>query len=216
MPEVISCPSCQRPLRIPDEMIGRPVKCPECGMVFLTVQGQGPGATGALPPETVSVPAAVSSPYSPQVYAGQYTEPEVALSGSGIVAPAIALLIVGILGLAFAAFSMVTLFVMDSERLKDVMRQQAPPDVPPDQVELMANIAYGSPARLLHGVFTGVNVLIVVGAVMALIRRGYALAVVASVLAMVNIDACCCILGLPVGIWTLVVLMRQDVRAAFP
>ena len=41
------------------------------------------------------------------------------------------------------------------------------------------------------------------------------LAVVASVLAMIPCISPCCIIGLPVGIWSLVVIMRPDVKAAF-
>ncbi len=41
------------------------------------------------------------------------------------------------------------------------------------------------------------------------------LAVVASVLAMIPCITPCCIIGLPVGIWSLVVLMRPDVKSAF-
>ena len=40
-------------------------------------------------------------------------------------------------------------------------------------------------------------------------------AVVASVLAMVPCISPCCIIGLPIGIWALVVLMRPDVKEAF-
>ena len=41
------------------------------------------------------------------------------------------------------------------------------------------------------------------------------IAVVASVLAMVPCISPCCIIGLPIGIWALVVLMRPDVKDAF-
>ena len=41
------------------------------------------------------------------------------------------------------------------------------------------------------------------------------LAVVASVLAMIPCISPCCVIGLPVGIWSLVVLLRPDVKAAF-
>ncbi len=41
------------------------------------------------------------------------------------------------------------------------------------------------------------------------------LAVVASILAMLPCINPCCIIGLPIGIWALVVLMRPDVKAAF-
>lgn len=41
------------------------------------------------------------------------------------------------------------------------------------------------------------------------------LAVVASVLAMIPCITPCCIIGLPIGIWSLVVLMKPDVKDAF-
>ena len=41
------------------------------------------------------------------------------------------------------------------------------------------------------------------------------LAVEASVLAMIPWISPCCIIGLPIGIWSLVVLMRPDVKAAY-
>jgi hypothetical protein len=41
------------------------------------------------------------------------------------------------------------------------------------------------------------------------------LAVVASVLAMIPCISPCCIIGLPIGIWSLVVLTRPDVKQAF-
>lgn len=30
----ISCPSCQRPLRVPESLLGQSVKCPSCGQIF--------------------------------------------------------------------------------------------------------------------------------------------------------------------------------------
>ena len=47
------------------------------------------------------------------------------------------------------------------------------------------------------------------------LRRMYALAVMAALVAMVPVVSVCFVAGLPVGIWALVVLLRGDVRAAF-
>lgn len=44
--------------------------------------------------------------------------------------------------------------------------------------------------------------------------KNYKLAIATSILAMLPCSACC-VLGLPVGIWSLVVLCNPDVRAAF-
>ncbi len=35
MPEVISCPDCERKLRVPDTMLGKKVKCPGCQTIFV-------------------------------------------------------------------------------------------------------------------------------------------------------------------------------------
>src|SRR5262245_54635042 len=34
MPLVVDCPSCQRKLRVPDELLGKRVQCPTCSMTF--------------------------------------------------------------------------------------------------------------------------------------------------------------------------------------
>jgi len=43
----------------------------------------------------------------------------------------------------------------------------------------------------------------------------WSLSVAASILAMIPCISPCCIIGLPIGIWSLVVLMDQDVKKAF-
>jgi predicted Zn finger-like uncharacterized protein len=37
MPEVVSCPECAKKLRVPDNLIGKDVKCPTCGHTFTAV-----------------------------------------------------------------------------------------------------------------------------------------------------------------------------------
>jgi hypothetical protein len=44
MPTTVDCPACQRKLRLPEELAGKPVKCPTCGEVF-----QGDSAPPPLP-----------------------------------------------------------------------------------------------------------------------------------------------------------------------
>ena len=45
--------------------------------------------------------------------------------------------------------------------------------------------------------------------------KQWSLAVAASILAMIPCISPCCIIGLPIGIWALVVLMRPEVKEAF-
>src|SRR5260370_8844628 len=34
MPQIITCPDCGRKLRVPDELVGKKVKCPDCKVKF--------------------------------------------------------------------------------------------------------------------------------------------------------------------------------------
>lgn len=45
--------------------------------------------------------------------------------------------------------------------------------------------------------------------------KQWSLAVAASILAMIPCISPCCIIGLPIGIWALVVLMKPEVKEAF-
>src|SRR5262245_44891387 len=50
-----SCPSCQRPLRVPDQLIGEPVRCPGCGITWTP---EVPDSERPAPPEPApSLPA---------------------------------------------------------------------------------------------------------------------------------------------------------------
>jgi predicted Zn finger-like uncharacterized protein len=42
MPSVISCPSCQKQLKVPDELVGQAVKCPGCKETFTAQVGSSP------------------------------------------------------------------------------------------------------------------------------------------------------------------------------
>jgi hypothetical protein len=60
-----------------------------------------------------------------------------------------------------------------------------------------------------------VSGLIVFGALRMKELRTYPLAMAATVVAMIPCLSPCCLLGLPVGIWALVVLLKPEVKAAF-
>jgi len=50
----------------------------------------------------------------------------------------------------------------------------------------------------------------------AMVRlRGYGSAMVAAVLALIPVCSPCFVLGIPFGIWAIIILMRADVRARF-
>jgi hypothetical protein len=55
MPTLLACPSCRGQLRVPDELVGRSIRCAACQTVF---EATPPTANGTPPPAAVPVPAA--------------------------------------------------------------------------------------------------------------------------------------------------------------
>ena len=55
MPIQTSCPSCGKTLRVPDDLVGKNVKCPSCQMQFIASEGTGAAESPPpLPPESQS------------------------------------------------------------------------------------------------------------------------------------------------------------------
>jgi hypothetical protein len=68
---------------------------------------------------------------------------------------------------------------------------------------------------IIHACFAALSLINLSGAVQMLRMRMYPLALVGSFLSMLNCGSYCCALGLPFGIWSVIVLLRPDVRSAF-
>jgi predicted Zn finger-like uncharacterized protein len=56
MPIQVSCPNCNRPLRVPDSLVGRKVKCTHCQTTFTASTGDEPAAPPPLPQEPPTLP----------------------------------------------------------------------------------------------------------------------------------------------------------------
>lgn len=61
----------------------------------------------------------------------------------------------------------------------------------------------------------GLSAVILAGGLKMLKLRNYGLCVAAAVIALVPCLSPCCCLGLPIGIWALVILLKPEVKAAF-
>src|SRR5262249_5655791 len=67
-PTVVNCPACQRPLRVVDDLLGRPVRCPTCRTVFTGSPANGQPAASAAPTEVIpptSTQAVTAAPSPP-------------------------------------------------------------------------------------------------------------------------------------------------------
>jgi hypothetical protein len=193
---ILNCPRCQRQLRVPDTMFGTMVRCPSCGLTFTapTDPNDPPTVTpvveipSAHPPIGMTHPAPLSQDH--------------ARARAILSPPAIALLIVGLLGLMVNCFRLARGITIPEESKALFKQLQVEPPAAEDVAKVIA-------------AFTVVDVVVVLGAIQMLRARMYPLAITGTLLAMIEIASGCCCLGLPVGIWSLVVLLRGDVRALF-
>ena len=75
------------------------------------------------------------------------------------------------------------------------------------------NFMFGPLGIFSYVVFIFINLIIILGSIMMLVGKMRGLAYIASILAM--IDCCCCLVGIPFGIWSLIALNNPDAKAAF-
>jgi hypothetical protein len=59
------------------------------------------------------------------------------------------------------------------------------------------------------------SLVILIGALKMKKLESYGFAMAATIIAMIPCFSPCCLLGLPIGIWALVVLLKPEVKAAF-
>src|SRR5262249_37436572 len=113
--------------------------------------------------------------------------------------PAILLLLLGMLG--FLADVGQAVYVEAKMRFPAPAPVQPPGNFLDELQQRVEQGAVGPLPIILGAVFAVVSILVVMAGVQMLRLRTYAFAMAGTVLAMVNFGNCCCILGLPAGIW---------------
>ncbi len=270
MPEVIlNCPQCQRQLRVTEDLLGRPVRCPACGLTFTVPADGGQPQPLASPPAASDVRPARPRPRADEeepeaprsrrrTTEEEYDEEEVrprrrpreeeyeeeeeeyeerrprrhrprpwdyedrdrGAGKSRVMAPAICLLVTGILGLLINLGQAIYVAVVPRPPVPAVAAPQAPPPDPAEQFrqEFEKGMAQGAsgPAPLIMGaLFAIVSALVIIAAIQMLRMRTHGFALAGAILAMIDFGNCCCLLGAPFGIWALVVLLKPEVKEAF-
>ena len=269
MPTIITCPACSRQLRVPDEMLGRRVRCPSCQETFTAGDESAPAAPPpplppAPPPGPINERGEIVRDESPEP-PRESIRPEPATardrydrdeedepSGRSrrrreddeeepydrprrrrddddydrprrsryrddwdedhpfrdrrseargkVAGPAIALIITGALAIVL---------VLVSAGLIAVGLSAGGPQ--PPQEELIPQLI-GNAIGLLLGLAWGL--LLIFGGMKMRKLESYALSMTASIVALLPCTSCC-LLGLPFGIWALVVLSQSDVKDSF-
>ncbi len=203
--EIIYCPTCSHKLRVPEELLGQIVQCPLCHMVFPTPVRGGTAPRPTFPPPQSpalrEAPPPVPPPpreYPPRDWPPPRDAREQARGE--VLPPAVGLIVVGGLGVLVNLLQIgICLF------LPDLVRTMQP----------LGDGASATVALVAGTVFLLVSLGVLAAGIAMAAGRLYGLALLGSVLAMLNIGNLCCLLGLPAGIWALVVLQRSYVRDAF-
>ena len=144
-----------------------------------------------------------SNPYVSPAYTG-YPQQEREQAPGSLLAAAMALIAVAGLGLALSLFNFAMSF---GEAHVDPSA--------PEMVRQIQRGTVGPVATAMQGGFAMLNLFIIICGVQMMKLKSWGMAVTGSVLAMLNFGSCCCALGIPVGIWSLSVLMSPTVIAIF-
>ncbi len=207
VPIEFRCIQCDRLLRTDDETSGRPTRCPECGTTMIVPEPGGapisadPGEVQTEPPPDVLPAQPPAPPIDPELRA---------YAASRVAAPALGLLLIGVLGL-LSQLMVLTLPASEPRAWR------LPEPLGPNP------LAEGLWAVVVC-VRAALDLLIVVGALRMQKLRSHGLALLASALATVPYSCVCppnpCCLpvwvfGLAFGVWGVVVLSDVHVRAAF-
>jgi hypothetical protein len=163
-------------------------------------------------PEFADVLAASSAPPPPLTapVAGAGDARDAALQL--VKGPAIGLKVTAILNSVLALWSLVklTLFRTDLSQLYSGIPQFNDP-----QVQQLLHLAHG-PLGIINSLFAlAMSILVLIGAAKMQSLRSFEFAFAAAILAMIPCLTPCCVLGLPFGIWALVVLNKLEVKSQF-
>ncbi|MGD9648713.1 MAG: hypothetical protein AB7U73_23585 [Pirellulales bacterium] len=203
MPITVFCQECGKQYLAKEEQAGMRVRCPAGHIMQVPAaspfEGQAPIDPSGGDPTQIN-------PYaSPGFQAGGHPAGATFTKGK-VMAPAIGLLVVGSVGLCAAIFSCVWSMVATPPPVD--------PNMPPMVQQFMQG-GFGPMALAIQAIFLVLNGLIIAGGIQMLRLKAYTLAMTATILAMINVGNCCCLVGVPIGIWGLVILLQNDVKAAF-
>jgi len=233
--ETLYCPSCNQKVRVPEELLGQPVQCPLCRLVFTApVRGTPPAVLpaptehvrgadqGSAPPSVPSPPPPFSVPAAPPVYQQPVPAPidpgQRTAAANVLRVPAMFMLAVGALGVVYNLFEAIRIRVAGPQGLAQQLE---------DQKEIYARLGMQPPQFLspdnmyvmlltMLCAFLVLRLFMLFAGIQMLRGRGYGMAITGTILSLIPLLDCpCCLLSPPVAIWALVVLLRSDVRSLF-
>lgn len=136
---------------------------------------------------------------------GYTPPPNVAAAAARVKGPAMTLIVITAVGI---------LLQLASLAMNLAGMSQFPAGLPPEY-ERWAAMMSGTLGVVGTVITLAVGGLIIYGAMKMMNLQSYGLAMAASIVAMIPCLSPCCCLGLPAGIWAIVVLNNAEVKAAF-
>ena len=124
--------------------------------------------------------------------------------------PATALLVTGILCVILSLIAIVM-------NVTGAGFQPPPGEIPPEMRQFFALLEQmQGPVAIVSSIISlAVSGLIIFAAQRLRALQSFALVVTAAILAMIPCTSPCCCIGIPVGIWVLVVMYKPEVKSAF-
>jgi len=165
-------------------------------------------ALDAASPPPASTPPPVTPPPSPIVPARLPVDPR-----KLVTPPAICLIVAALIDAAMALFSLLaTAMGWSGDFLMHGPGRFRGGD---PEVARWIELFFGPLSMGMHFVSLLLDAFVIVGALRMMSLKNYQLCLVVAVLAMVPCTAPCCCLGIAAGIWALIVLLKDEVKAAF-
>jgi hypothetical protein len=211
------CSECGKLLRTDDGTVGRQAQCPECG----TVSTVPDSTTASEPPPSPFAPSPGGNPFgAPPVADAEgadnpYQSPTSptyippgqvdAFAAQRVAGPATALIVTAALGLVNQLAGIAW----------NAAQMGMGPVVRHHRNEMFPMMMQGGVGVAAGVVGTIMGIVVLIGAMKMRKLEGYSFAMAAAIIAMIPCISPCCLLGLPFGIWALVVLSDGSVKAAF-
>jgi hypothetical protein len=164
------------------------------------VAGGAPGPVPGAMPVTGPVPAA-----EPPHDAGYATSSQVARSM--IQVPGLLVAITGGIGVALYSLNLIM-------RMFGVAMTPPPIGTAPE-LDWVFEFFAGGAGVALDVVWLGLSVVVLIGGLQMLQLQRYTFCLCTAILALLPCISPCCCIGLPAGVWALVILAKPEVRAAF-
>jgi len=170
-----------------------------------------PGSAAAPPPGAPITPPPIGAAPSPGTFPMSDLGRAQALSA--VSGPAIGLMVVSGLGILFSIFGMLSgiLGFNNTAELDKLLSGQSPQTI--QLIETMSSGSFSVFKGILDVALAG---FILFGAIKMKKLESHGLCMAASILAVVPCcSPCCCVISIPIGIWALVIINRDDVKSFF-